>query len=86
VRYDGLAWKAFFSVVSQCSCGPGPPARTGHEETLTVLKLGLPATLRRSLSTTNSIENLLGTVRRVTRNVNALTGRQDGRPQGPDGR
>lgn len=43
--------------------------REGLEETLTVLKLGLPATLRRSLATTNAIENLMGTIRRVTRNV-----------------
>lgn len=39
------------------------------EETLTVLKLGLSERLRRSLSTTNSIESTLGTVRRVSRNV-----------------
>jgi hypothetical protein len=43
--------------------------REGLEETLTVLKLGLPPTLRRSLSTTNAIENVNGTIRRVTRNV-----------------
>lgn len=43
--------------------------REGLEETLTVLKLGLPPTLRRSLSTTNALENLNGSVRRVTRNV-----------------
>src|SRR5207245_6124045 len=43
--------------------------REGLEETLTVLKLGLSPTLRRSLSTTNAIENLNGTIRRVTRNV-----------------
>ena len=43
--------------------------REGLEETLTVLKLELPPTLRRVLSTTNAIENMLGTVRRVTRNV-----------------
>jgi putative transposase len=43
--------------------------REGLEETLTVLKLRLPPTLRRSLSTTNALENLNGTVRRVTRNV-----------------
>jgi transposase-like protein len=48
--------------------------REGLEETLTVLKLGLPPTLRRSLSTTNSIENMLGTVRRVTRNVKRWQG------------
>lgn len=48
--------------------------REGMEETLTVLKLDLPATLRRSLATTNAIENTLGTVRRVTRNVKRWRG------------
>jgi len=43
--------------------------REGLEETLTVLKLGLSKTLMRSLATTNAIENLMGSVRRVTRNV-----------------
>lgn len=43
--------------------------REGLEETLTVLKLDIGPTLRRSLSTTNAIENLLGTIRRVSRNV-----------------
>jgi len=43
--------------------------REGMEETLTVLKLELPPSLRRSLATTNAIENTLGTVRRVSRNV-----------------
>ena len=36
---------------------------------LTLRKLGLPAELRRSLACTNIIENMMGTVRRVTRNV-----------------
>jgi putative transposase len=49
--------------------GAAGSLREGLEETLTVLKLGLGPTLRRSLATTNSIENLLGTVRRVSRNV-----------------
>ena len=35
----------------------------------TVTRLGLPAELRRSLACTNIIENLMGTVRRVCRNV-----------------
>lgn len=48
--------------------------REGMEETLTVLKLELPSSLRRSLSTTNAIENTLGTVRRVTRNVKRWKG------------
>jgi len=36
---------------------------------LTVNRLGLPGALRRSLACTNSIENMMGTVRRVCRNV-----------------
>jgi transposase-like protein len=43
--------------------------REGLEETLTVLKLELPESLRRSLATTNAIENLMGSIRRVSRNV-----------------
>jgi len=43
--------------------------REGLEETLTVLKLDLPASLRGFLLTTNAVENLIGSVRRVTRNV-----------------
>ena len=43
--------------------------KEGLEETLTVLKLDLPPLLRRSLSTTNAIENLMSSIRRVTRNV-----------------
>ena len=39
------------------------------EETLTVVKLALPELLRKSLATTNAIENLNGTIRRVSRNV-----------------
>jgi hypothetical protein len=41
----------------------------GLDEMLTVNRLG-PAKLRRSLACTNSIENMMGTVRRVCRNVN----------------
>src|SRR5262249_11572681 len=41
----------------------------GLDEMLTVNRLGLPVTLRRSLACTNSIENMMGTVRRVCRNV-----------------
>jgi transposase-like protein len=48
--------------------------REGLEETLTVVKLELPLTLRRSLATTNSIENLVGSIRRVTRNVKRWRG------------
>src|SRR5208337_2240456 len=41
----------------------------GLDEMLTVTKLGLPPELRRSLACTNIIENVMGTVRRVSRNV-----------------
>jgi transposase-like protein len=43
--------------------------REGLEETLTVWKLELPEALRRFFATTNAIENVMGTVRRVSRNV-----------------
>lgn len=43
--------------------------REGLEETLTILKLKLPRTLTRSLSTTNAIENLMSAIRRATRRV-----------------
>jgi transposase-like protein len=43
--------------------------REGLEETLTVLKLEMPDSLRRSLATTNAVENLMGSIRRVSRNV-----------------
>jgi putative transposase len=41
----------------------------GLDEMLTVNRLKLPAKLRRSLACTNSIENMMGTVRRVCSNV-----------------
>jgi putative transposase len=41
----------------------------GLNEILTVNRLGLPIKLRRSLACTNSIENMMGTVRRVCRNL-----------------
>ena len=41
----------------------------GLDEILTVNRLGLPAELRRSLACTNIIENMNGTIRRVSCNV-----------------
>jgi transposase-like protein len=41
----------------------------GLDEILTVTRLGLPRELRRSLACTNIIENMMGTIRRVSRNV-----------------
>jgi transposase-like protein len=49
--------------------GAAASLREGLEETLTVLKCNLPASLRGFLLTTNAIENLIGSVRRITRNV-----------------
>lgn len=48
--------------------------REGLEESLTVLRLGLPKTLCRTFSTTNAIENMNGTLRRVCRNVKRWQG------------
>lgn len=41
----------------------------GMDEILTVVRLKLPMQLRRSLACTNIIENMMGTIRRVCRNV-----------------
>ena len=41
----------------------------GMDEILTVVRLKLPLQLRRSLACTNIIENMMGTIRRVCRNV-----------------
>jgi transposase-like protein len=41
----------------------------GLDEILTVVRLGLPKEVRRSLACTNIIENIMGSVRRVCRNV-----------------
>jgi hypothetical protein len=43
--------------------------REGLDETLTVMRLGLMGTLRRTFATTNPIENMNGSLRRVSRNV-----------------
>ena len=43
--------------------------REGLDETLTLKDMKLPVMLERTLSTTNPIENLNGSIRRVTRNV-----------------
>ena len=55
-------------VWSMRNSGP-PPTLEGLEEIITVIRLGLPHELRRSLACTNIVEKSLGTVRQVTRNV-----------------
>ena len=54
--------------------GAAASLREGLDETLTVLRLGLPTTLCRTFSTTNAIENMNGTLRRVIRNVKRWRG------------
>lgn len=48
--------------------------REGLEETLTVMGLGLPRALERTLATTNPIENLMNAVRRVSGRVKRWRG------------
>jgi transposase-like protein len=49
--------------------GAAGSLREGMEETLTVIKLDLPPNLRSFFATTNAIENLMGVIRKTTRNV-----------------
>lgn len=62
--------QALGSWLERCGeTGAAESLREGLEETLTVLKLGITGALGRFLVTTNAIENLMGSIRRVTRNV-----------------
>ena len=49
--------------------GAAASLREGLDETLTVMRLNIPASLRRTFATTNAIENLNGSLRRIARNV-----------------
>ncbi len=55
--------------LEQAAPGVSASILEGLDEMLTVIRLGLPSSLRRSLACTNIIENMMGTVRRVCRNV-----------------
>lgn len=55
--------------LEQVAPGVGASILEGLDEMLTVIRLGLPLPLRRSLACTNIIENMMGTIRRVCRNV-----------------
>src|SRR6516165_5352495 len=55
--------------LDQVAPGVAASILEGLDEMLTVVRLKLPMPLRRSLACTNSIENMMGTVRRVSRNV-----------------
>jgi len=54
--------------------GAGGSIREGLEETLTLIALGVSGWLHRTLSTTNAIENIQGTLQRVSRNVTRWRG------------
>lgn len=49
--------------------GAASSLEEGLDETLSVKRLRLPKKLERQLSTTNAIENLMGSVRRLSRRV-----------------
>ncbi|MCZ6890233.1 MAG: transposase [Gammaproteobacteria bacterium] len=49
--------------------GAANSLREGMDETLTVIRLGVKDALRRTLSTTNPVENLNGSVEHYTHNV-----------------
>jgi len=55
--------------LEQAAPGVSASILEGLDEMLTVIRLGLPQSLRRSLACTNIIENMMGTIRRVCRNV-----------------
>jgi len=56
------------------SPGAAGALREGLEETLTPTPLGVSGAIRRTLCSTNAIENLQGTIKRVTRNVKRWRG------------
>ena len=63
-------------LVSNGEDGAAASLREGLDETLTVLRLGLPPTLCRTFSTTNAIENMNGSLRRICRNVKRWRGQK----------
>ena len=55
--------------LEQVAPGVSTTILEGMDELLTVVRLKLPLQLRRSLACTNIIENMMGSIRRVCRNV-----------------
>jgi len=66
--------KALASQVDETHPGAAGSLREGLEETVTVIELGLGGWLLKTLCSTNPIENLQGSLRRVTRNVKRWRG------------
>lgn len=54
--------------------GAAGSIREGLEETLTLIQLGVRGTLHRTVCSTNPIENLMGSLKRLTRNVKRWRG------------
>jgi putative transposase len=67
--YGNAPCDSRLGISSSGSSGVAASILEGLDEMLTVNRLHLPAKLRRSLACTNSIENMMGAVRRVCRNV-----------------
>jgi putative transposase len=61
--------KKLAKVLEQQHPGASASLLEGLDETLTIKGLGLPDTLARSFATTNAIENMNGTIRRVSSRV-----------------
>lgn len=66
--------KNLASQLDETHPGAAASLREGLEETATVLDLGLGGWLLKTLCSTNPIENLQGSLRRVTRNVKRWRG------------
>ena len=54
--------------------GAASSIEEGLDETFTLIALGVVGALHRTLATTNPIENLQGTIRRISRNVKRWRG------------
>jgi putative transposase len=65
--------------------GAAASLREGLAETLTIVRLGVPPTLARTLRSTNSIESMIEICRDHAANARALAGRADGAALGRRG-
>jgi putative transposase len=77
--HDAAGARRLLENLARRMANPHPGAaaslREGLEETLTVMKLGLPSSLQRVLSSTNNIiENLFSGVRRISHRVKRWNG------------
>jgi putative transposase len=79
---DPLLAEAELEALARSLDGSHPGAaaslREGLAETLTILRLGVPPTLARTLRSTNSIESMIEICRDHAANARALAGRPDG--------